>query len=854
VADYTEKATLLLVDKSSSKIKAINNALRSLQKQAQTTAKALNAIGKSGAGTAQSVKQINSLKKAVDGFSRSAAKAKKTTTFKIKVEGATVRQLNALSTALGKYKTNSKGLSTIIGSGGSTGGQFRNLNNLTRGLIRVSRVAQSAAQNLALVAQNARSIPSMGGGRRGGGGGPPAIPRIPPTQPPGFTPRGPQLLGFNLQPLQHVLNSFVVELGHTIVSSMREALVVGAKGFDVARNKEAQQRLSFTDRQAFEEQAFKSYNNNPLIRPDQRLDLYSEVASNFRDPKDALRFDPYIDKAIAVSIQQGKTAEEAIEGVQQLFRGLGQASLLQTNTGAFNTDVFKYIDAFTAATVSEGKQMDWNTIFQFFKQSKTAGQSVSARELFFQLINAADVGGATAGTQFNMNQRTFTGETTKKAINAQEDAGLREPGKMVVSGTDGRGRTTKSYVAGDLKDEELFRENPHDWIQKYILGPDGYLGKKGIDLNTAKASTVISALNPLSGNRNSQDWLAKAVQQYQEDLIKAEKFLDNPMSDKEMKDINSQSLWVQYQQTIQTNTTLMGLLADKLKGAVLPVLDTIQGVENYFTNIIAGKTRPQMQDYAFLAGAGGAGIAGGIAGVKLLQWLSGATGLNTAAAALSTAAAQLSGAAAALNGGRVPGGAGATPAAAAAGGATWMGAILRSIGVAGAAYMLTDTAEGPQGSALQQQLQNARRNSISNQIQDLSRQLSDVNNQISAVTNQQAQNRAAGRPENFGFTTDPALQLGRLNDNRSQILESLSQSSLDLVNAFDTGTTKIVDAANGFGDSASAKLLGIAGEFGTAAGAAIKAAIGQVQVAVSQGSPGAPAPNTGTNTNAATGG
>lgn len=870
MVDYTEKATLLLIDRSSKQIDVINKSLGRLQKTATQTQKALSAIGKSD-GSNSAVRSLNNLTTAIN---RTASAAKKLSTIKVRVQmsGATSAQMNAMARAMSNYKNSTKGVKTLVGAGGASG-SYKNLDTLAEKLTKVARAANLAAMKIGQVAANTAKINANtlrglnnlgnpnhpvnnpprpprtpGGGGHGGGGAPFWSPN----------PQGPHLIGFDLNPLRTVLHAFVVDLAREIARSVREGFVEGTKGFDVANNKMLQQQLPEGVRNNFRTHAFEASRANPQIRPDERMDLYAEVATNYKNPEDALRFDKALDKIVSISIQQGQSSKEAIEGIQQLFRGLGQAGILQTNTGDFNPQVFDYINAFSSAKISEGKQIDWNQIFQFFKQSKTAGQSISPNELFYALINAADVGGATAGTQFNMNQRTFTGETTKKAIRAQEAAGLRGPSQRVAIGTDGKGRTTYSLEAGTLKDEELFRENAHQWVQKYIMGKGGFLEKQGIDIATAKPSTVISALNPLSGNRNSQDFLAKAVLQFQEDLIKADKFFgQNGISDEGLKAINDQSVWVNYQATIQQTTTMLGLMGEKLSEVINGPMKLIRDVEQQIIDMINPQSKSNVGGAALIAGAGAGAIGAGFAGVKLLQWLTGAMGLNASAAALTGSAAQLTLAARALMGAAgvngampdVPGGGKKAGLLAGIG-----GFLARTVPVAVAAYMLTDTSPGPS----RDKLLSSARGQDANQIQNWAVQAASLQGQINDIDSQISGNRKAGRADDYGFNFDPIQQKDRLGGDRNMIVEQMNKAQLDLAATLQAGGGRIEAASDQFGPNAASALLGVASAFGETAGAAIRAAMQQVQLQLNAQVPvpaAAPAAvNTGTNTNLATGG
>jgi hypothetical protein len=826
LVDYVEKATLQLVDQTSGKVNKINAALRSLRKEATATQKALAGLGK-GASPAN----LNKTAAALNNIAKASKKIPKRITTNIEVKGAKSSDIKKMADALGQFKKANKGLTGLLGSQGKTP-NFAGLDTLVSKLVRVARAANLAQMALAKVKNNIPTNAGQGGGRGGGRTRNPGQSLNPPT---------PRNIGLSIQPLKSFLRSWLVDMGHTIVNSIKQGFAEGIKGFDVASNKFQQQRFTPEQQAELAARARTNSQANPLIRYDQRMDLYAEVASNFKDPLDATRLDPSLDRAVKVSVQQGQSAAEAITGVATFIRGLGQAGYLQDSKGNFDPNVIKYIDAFTSAKVSEGAQINFNDAFQLLKNSKTSGQSLTPEGFFMQLLAAADVGASTQGVQLNMATKTFAGETTKKAIQAQEDAGLREKGRLVKSGAVGK-KTTYSYEAGALKDEELFRENPADWIRKYILGKGGFLDQKGV--NGSNAAAVISALDPLSGNRNSDDFLAKAVLQFQEALIKNEKYFQNPITDKELNNIDLTSSWVQLQETTNQLVGLFGLLGDKLEGLFIPVIDKIGAAADYLTGIIDGRSKGQMQDYALLGAAtAGAGVVG-YGATKGLQALWG-FGLPAAASSLQLAATMLQGAATKLGfgsaAGTVAAGGGAAAAATTAGGAAAVGwsTVLR---YAGLGFLASQTLG----------LGSVRHDpAVAKMFEEQQKYYREQN--AAKEANRRDPNSLSGRID--AQIADQAMRDRKDADQSVINLQSSFQDgATQLQSAFETGTGTLVGGAVQFGSEAGASILGVASQFGSAAGAAMRAAIGQLNLNVNGPAAAPAAPNTGTNTNIQSGG
>lgn len=839
MADYTEKASLLIVDGSSAKINKINQALNRLSQTAIKTQAALNRLG--GGNTAT---RINATAKAVGALARSLSKLPKNTTLGVKLKGNSASELRSMARAMAQYKSASKNVNTLIGSGGRSGGSYKNLDELTNKLVRVARAANLAANALARAKANVPGrggfgVPGTGSGRNGNY----MIPRN---------------IGLEIQPFKSFWRSAVVSMGHTITGAIQKGFAEGIKGYDVASNKLAQQRVGGADLEALRQQAFAGEQRAPIWRADERLDFYAEVGSNFRSPTDAAKFDKFVERAIYTAVQQGGNREEATTGIAQLFKGLGNAGYLIDQQGGVNKDIGKYIEAYTAAKTSEGAQINFNDAAQVLKYARTSAQSLTPKEFFLQLIAAADIGASTQGVQLNQTMKNFAGETTKKALRAQEEAGIRSPGQMVLSGQVGN-RKSYTYEAGAIKDEELLRENPSEWFAKNIFGKGGFLERKGLDAEKSSPAQIISALDPLAGNRNVDDFVAKTVLQYQERLTKASRFFDNPQTDEEMARINTASSWVQLQETTQQLISLFGNLGNKLEKTFIPVIDTVGNWAQRLNNVIEGKTPAEMQDYALLGGAGAAGIAGGVAGVKLLTLLTTGFGLPAAATALTKSAAELSLAARAL---ATSGGAdlaGDLPGGKKKGGFwPWVLAAGATVGTYGAMLQLGGSSRELTPEELSQRQKLNRQQGLDfvwkntmPELEEQAQQLADwIKKQSEAKTRYQYAQEQGLSPSS-DYYQNAEIDYQTANDNVTRLQTSLTEGSAAILAAFETGSGRIEAASNQFGAGAADTLMGIASQFGTTAGAAMRQAIGSIGVNVNNP---AAAPNTGTNTNLQTGG
>lgn len=829
MVNFVERATLILNDQSSKPIDKINAALRRMRKEASATQKALSRFRIPNVDGRQAAK-VDALAKSLRNLNKQAA-AMKRINANIKIGGASAADVGKLTRALNAYQKMSNGLL------GAKQMKFHNLDTLVTKLVRVARSANMAAIAMGKLKTN---IPGNQFNVRN------------------YTPRQPNGrsgVNLNLQPLRSLFRSFIVDLGHQLTNAIRYGIGIGTKDLDVAGNKLRQQRLPPELQKTFEDRAF-SESQKPGgagLRAGQRLDLYAELLPNFKNPTDALKFDETINKAIAVSIQQGQTIQQATDGLAQMFRGLGGAGYLVNNDGSMDPRVLKYIDAYTAAKVSEGAQINFRDFFQSLKYGKTTSQALSPQAVFLQLVMAADVGASTSGVQANMLSKSLSaGETTKKALTAQFEAGFREPFREVETGSVG-GKKVKQLVGGELKDEEMFLSNPLDWIQKYVTGPGGYLEQQGLDVNTASPAQLVKALNPLSANRNADDAISKAVAQMTESLIKLDKFYNNQLSTDEIIGISDQSSFVTLQETTNKIITTLGVFGDSLEGVVIPILKFVGEAADSITNAIRGTGESSATDYAAVGLAGTGAVIAGKAVTKLIGFgLPGAaTALNTSAGLLSKAAYSLMGA-----GGGATGNAGATAAgaagAAAGGGPSWLGLVTLAASAAAAAVTLRGSVPKTQADAVATMFQERVGGKINGKVMALQMELESKQLRLTQLQAEVAQAKSIGVQGSSNYMLDRTAEIASLTDQTSQLRAEITTGTAELRSIFEQGAAQITQASSNFGPSAGESLLGIASSFGSAAGEAMKSVFGTPSVNVNQST--APIPNLGTNTNLATGG
>lgn len=835
MSDFVEKATLLLVDKSSGNINKINRSLGKLRSEATKTQKALSklAMPKLNGGD---VKNIRSMTSALRSYARVANSIKRLN-LGVSSRSFNPRQVTAMARALTQYKAAARGVKPLtFNVKGLSTTKVTNMITQLNALLKVANKVKNALRGIGVGAGNIR------------------VPNQPNPN------SNSNRIRVDYGAFRMFLNSWMMQLGHTIVNSITEGFKEGAKGFDIAANKMAQQNISKSDQEIFRDNAYRQSEKNPLIRPDQRMDFYAEVASNFRDPKDVLNLEGAIDKAIQIAVQQGETAEQAVDGIAQIIKGLGQAGKLQDQAGNFDRGSIDFIEAYTAAKRSEGAQVNWRDAFQFLKYSKTSGQSLSPEQFFLSMLAAADVGSSTAGVQTNMGIKTFAAETTKKAMNSQAKYGLRAPLEKVLSG-EINGKKSYTYEGGEVVDEELLREDPNKWLYKHISGPGGFLEQKGLSQDKSSPAQIIAALDELSGNRNADDWIAKTILQQQEAMIKYKKWIDNPITEEGLQTVNDQSSWVQLQESTQQIITLLGTFADKLEGVTVPIIDFFGDQAQTLTNLIKGKDPVDPMDAAVLAGVGAGGAGAGFLGLKALL---GGFGFKASVSQFSLSVNQFSAAVAGQSiGNGLPGGGGKGGIIAAAiAAARWLSI---PAAIVGGGYLLDQNFNDGKGTkaaetnisvwkAILSVLVDANNKMITGEDvfpkkpENKALDLRNNDLQIQKITAEIAAAKAAGGDS--PYTMVKQNELAVLQQLSSDLRSELQLGAQDLQGTFDTGSAQLGVAGSTFGSNAGSALQAAAAAFGSTAGAAMKAAIGNLNLNVQQNAP----TNVGTNTNLATGG
>jgi hypothetical protein len=189
--------------------------------------------------------------------------------------------------------------------------------------------------------------------------------------------------------------------------------------------------------------------------------------------------------------------------------------------------------------------------------------------------------------------------------------------------------------------------------------------------------------------------------------------------------------------------------------------------------------------------------------------------------------------------------------AAAAGGL--LARFMKMGGVGAAAYLsMSPPLPESERSKIQSAISRMEAEKLTPQIQEDSRKLSEAINKLSVIQSELDFGKQYGYDPNGQYMMDRRLQAGELQGTIESLQAGLNSSALQIQAAFDGGATKITDSAADMGQLLADRLLGTASSWGASAAAALMGQLGSLNLNVNS-NPGA-APNTGTNTNLATGG
>jgi hypothetical protein len=244
---------------------------------------------------------------------------------------------------------------------------------------------------------------------------------------------------------------------------------------------------------------------------------------------------------------------------------MGLSGRLVDNNGNLNAGESQaFLANYLRARMIGGVDVTPDQVFQVMKYLKTSGQTMSQEALLTAFIGMPDIRGSTFGNQLNMLVRQLTGGATQAAQQAMAAAGLGSIPERTASGP---------HMFNPV-DEVMLRDNPFEWFNKHIVGPQGYLRRIGIDPMTANAAQISAALRPVFSNQSAENIANAIVNQQSEWKTQVQNALRFNLTAEARMGLGGQSGWYQMMAARSKLQDVMGSITENFK-SMLPLLTKI---------------------------------------------------------------------------------------------------------------------------------------------------------------------------------------------------------------------------------------------------------------------------------------
>lgn len=769
----------------------------------------------------QSTRNLNRIEKALKSFRSEAARLKNV-------------NVNINTSKVSKATTEINRLSKAIKTVTSPKIGLANVNSTLAGLRKIQ--SQVAAINKQTVNIRTRTT---GGGAGGGNVSPPRVPGG------AGGAGGAGGYRFNVSTLDLWAIGFMSRLGHTIETSITNGFREGTK--NVGQSYLRNQALGTTPDQIAEIDKLVAdlVRKNPnFTRSDYRT-LAAEVGpvANGDIGKTRELLSMITDFANSRLTQTGD-AEEALSGVRSIIKALDNINRLQDAGGDISGEAKDYLRVFIEESVLSGQDITPEKINTALVYSRTTGKTLTPDGIR-TLIDMLESMGRVAGSSLNRLVENLSGNTTKKALNAQEEFGLIEL-KQVQTGTDGNGKpvTENTYVPSGS--QTLLREDPNAYIIAELIPR---LVKKGVDINDA--AQVANAVAPLFGSVVAKD-VANNIVLAQGEFKTRREAAGRVPSNPEIQEIVNENPLLVFNSIQRQFVELLGevgtTILDRVVGPMKMFRDGLIDISDF----LGGQDRDLQKLGLVGAGAAAVGGAGFLAASKAKSFLLSpvvfATSLDTASTALGRFTLAVNGASAGS----------ATPDIPSAGGRKGRGIgkiATAAAALAGATVIYTIAEEGKNeiltNPELKQKDDEATDRNMKNiqAIKDFFTQRpaqgsSDAFGALPGTGDASQQNYDIGKfllGEGTGLKDALAIEIN------SGVDAGIENTGNSLLQTFTDGAALISSGGTELGNVAGGAMMAIAGPFGAAIAAALQANFnpGTLQVQVSATAPS----NTGANTN-----
>jgi len=605
VGTFTETAVLQVSDQSSGQLKAIESALRKLNAESAKAKSAFSAIKppKIDPGLAKTLTTIatamTKLKEAQKGM------RSQNINISVKVQGTA--KLEALNAALTKYNTLSKKAIPL---------------NLTNRVQSVPAAVQRV--NAGLPAGGA----SGGGSGTGGGGATAAVggggSGRSTTSRPNAVARG----------LGHVGRGVAYTAGYGLAFRAYESFVEGMYGVDVSKTQA--RLLNMKEREDLENFVLEQAKLFPELTEANIRQMTFENAALLGDPLQAKQIMPAIFEQVRLAMLRNLTREQAVEEGFTLSRMANVLSAFSDQLGNLDVQALRAtFDTAQRAQIVSGRDLDEKAMLQTAKNLRASGQALTPAALLKTFLLTADMGG-TAGVGINQLIKNLSGRAFKAQMQEQARLGLAVQNPET-------GRFTSI-------NPQLLRNDPFEFIAKYITGPGGAFDQLGIDATKMSADEFNAAVSEFSdtilSHRTAADLMTKAILQQQELINQARTAENLDLSPENVQRLAEDSTWFQMQAAGARITNSLGLIADGLEDIIIPTLEGIGSGIQWFTNQLKNDQGEIGLGASLAASLGIGAMVTAIFNPSAIALTASAFALNRSATALTAAArAQAGGAA-----------------------------------------------------------------------------------------------------------------------------------------------------------------------------------------------------------------
>lgn len=587
MANFVERATLIVSDQSSASINKINKSLSELFR----TANKLSSIRINLRGLDRIQSQVNNL----------TAKLKQTERVPLKIQLTGLREsdvskVKKLTAALRDYRKVAAGLPGVN-----------------------------------IPAPNVPAPPPQ-----------PRQPRQPRpvAPPPGLVQR--QLVNINVRPLENVLNGFVARLGSTIESAIISGFKRGTSDIDVAETRLALQNVTPQERGLATQVARAISEQFPTVSRGAALGLVSELFPVVRGQNEAIQpIANQLAQFAQLRVALGESAEQAINSSIELAKAGEQMGAFTDATGKVDiAGVEKFFATINRAFALIGKEATPELVRGLTKSLRTSKFGLDERGLLTALF-LAEESGTTAGVGINQAIKQLSGERVQK----KQLARLMELGlitsKEVEAGKVGN-QTVTELVGGGAIDEAQLRSNILQWVVDNVI-------PKARDAGFDVSNPVEAArfAGEITSDRTATEALTSLLIRANELQSQVDRALGLDVSPERLQGVTDASLLVSLSAASEQFTSVLGEVGNSLSGVLIPAANGAASVLQQIASFIAGPDGEGSATRSAAAAAGAGALAFGAlkGGGALLNFFN---PLNASAGLLSKAAAELSAAAAAI--------------------------------------------------------------------------------------------------------------------------------------------------------------------------------------------------------------